>query len=122
MAVADMSTDPAETTERIREAAERAVTQDGADVIVLGCTREYGLWKRVQDDLRVPVIDPVLAAFKTAEHLGELRARFGWRTSKIRGYESPPRSQILDWKLGETFGASGLWNARDDHSSGGRCS
>jgi allantoin racemase len=121
MAVADMATDPVQTTERVREAARRAVAEDGADVIVLGCTRESGFSGLLQCELGVPVIDPVIAALKTAEHLAELRTRYGWSTSKIRGYEAPPRSQILDWDLGETFGASGLWEARDAQSSGGRC-
>ncbi len=111
--VQDMGADSARTTRRIRDAAERAVHEDGADVIILGCTREYGLWSHIQSELRIPVIDPVVAAFKTAEHLAELRARYGWSTSKIRGYQAPPRGQILDWQLGEAFGAPGLWRADD---------
>lgn len=119
MAVADMATNPALTTERVREAAKRAVAEDGADVIVLGCTRESGFTGILQKQLGVPVIDPVIAALKTAEHLAELRARYGWSTSKIRGYEPPPRDKILEWKLGETFGAGGLWQGRGARPSGG---
>lgn len=112
--VREMRHDERRTAERIREEAARAVDEDGADVIILGCTMEYGLASGLQANLRVPVIDPVIAAFKTAEFRAELRSRYGWTTSKIRGYESPPIEQILEWNLGRTYGVEGLWEGPEE--------
>lgn len=50
-----------------REAA--AAIDDGADVIVLGCTGMVGMSTRLQESLQVPVIDPNLASVKYAEML-----------------------------------------------------
>lgn len=108
--VREMRADEGETAKRIKEAAKRAVEEDGAEVIILGCTMEYGLYQEVQEELGVPVIDPVLAAFKYAEFLAELKKRYGWAQSKIGGYESPPAEQILGWKLQDEYGIEGLWD------------
>ena len=70
---------------------------------------EYSLASEIQASLHIPVIDPVIAAFKTAEYRAELKKRYGWTTSKIHGYEAPPRKQILEWNLGRVYGAEGLW-------------
>ena len=50
----------------------KAVEEDGADVIVLGCGGLLGLAEELQKELRVPVIDPGLAALKVAEDLVKL--------------------------------------------------
>lgn len=107
--VREMRTDEAETVRRIKDAARRAVDEDSAEVIILGCTMEYGLFREIQRELRVPVIDPVLASFKFAELLVEVKTRYGWGHSKVGGYESPPLEQILEWRLQEEYGVSGLW-------------
>jgi len=62
--------------DRAAEAAEAAVTQDGADVLVLGCMSMAFLpdiASRLGDRARVPVINPVLAALKTAEAMAAMR-------------------------------------------------
>jgi len=107
--VREMQADPAETVRRIRDAAQRAVAEDSAEVIILGCTMEYGLFREIQGTLGVPIIDPVLSAFKFAELLVELKKRYGWAQSKVSGYESPPAEQILQWGLQEEYGVDGLW-------------
>lgn len=107
--VREMRTDEAETVRRIKDAAKRAVTEDSAEVVILGCTMEYGLFREIQGTLGVPVIDPVLAAFKFAELLVELKKRYGWAQSKVGGYEPPPVEQILEWRLQEEYGVDGLW-------------
>lgn len=84
-----------------REALERAVArearlaveEDGAEVIVLGCTAEAGFSRQLMRRLRVPVIDPVVISFKYAELLADLYSRFGLSHSKIFGYETPPEEE-----------------------------
>jgi allantoin racemase len=72
-------------------------------VIVLGCTATYGFYRELQAELGVPVIDSMIAAFKTAEFAAELRSRFGWSHSKIGGYESPPPEEFTPWRLEEQY-------------------
>jgi len=60
------------TTRRISDEALKAVKEDGADTIVLGCTGFAGLAPKVQAIIDTPVIDPALAALKTAETLCQL--------------------------------------------------
>jgi len=109
MGVYDFQKDPKETARRMRAAAKEAVEKDGAEVIILGCTIEFGFYKELQEEFQVPVIDAVLAPLKYAEFLVDLRDRFDWSHSKVYGYQSPPRDEIESWKLEEQYGTSGLW-------------
>jgi allantoin racemase len=75
--------------------AERAVRQDKAEVICLGCGGMAGLDAAVRDATGVPVVDGVTAAVKLAESLVSL----GLSTSKVRTY-APPRVKRIDgWPL-----------------------
>ncbi|MCD6410119.1 MAG: aspartate/glutamate racemase family protein [Candidatus Verstraetearchaeota archaeon] len=49
-----------------------AIEEDGADVLILGCTGMMDLGERLQQQLGVPVVDPALAALKYAELLVSL--------------------------------------------------
>lgn len=108
--VSELRKDKKDTANRIREAAKEAVEQDLAEVIILGCTMEYGFFREIQKSIGVPIIDPLLAAFKYAELLIELNKRFHWRHSKIGGYEQPPKDQIINWNLEEQYGVKGFWD------------
>jgi allantoin racemase len=103
--VLDYHKDEAETARRFIEAGRKAIHEDGAEVIVLGCTASAGFYETMQDALGVPVIDSAIAALKHAEQLVEIRDRFGWSTSKVGGYETPPAYEIEQWNLREDFGA-----------------
>lgn len=103
--VLELQQDKEATLRRFREAAEEAIAQDRAEVIVLGCTGAHGFYERLQQDLGVPVIDPGIAAVKYAEFLVEIKTRFGWKHSKVGAYETPPREEMLRWQLG----AAELW-------------
>jgi allantoin racemase len=105
LGVLDYHADEAETERRFVAAGRRAIEEDGAEAIVLGCTASAGFFARLQEILGAPVIDAAIAAVKQAEHLIELRDRFGWSHSKIGGYESPPAHEIAAWNLREEFGA-----------------
>ena len=75
ISVLEIDKDIDSTTRRIGEEALKAVKEDGADTIVLGCTGFAGLAPKVQTKIGAPVIDPALAALKTAETLCQLNLR-----------------------------------------------
>lgn len=75
----------------------KAVEEDGAEVLILGCTADYGFAEEMQDKLGVPVIDAMLAPFKYAEFLAETAQRFGWYPSRRWGSEAPPEEELQDW-------------------------
>lgn len=94
LGVQDFQVDKDKTYELMRDHAERAVTDDRADVVVLGCTIEFGFCQRLQQELGVPVLDAVLTPVAYAEHLAALASRFGWRHTKTVGYQSPPAGEL----------------------------
>lgn len=100
--VLDLHRDEERTARRIREEARLAVEEDGADVLILGCTIQFGFYKSIQEQVDVPVIDASIASFKHAELLAELKNGFGWMHSKRNGYASPPASEIAQWNLDYT--------------------
>ncbi len=77
----------------------KAVEDDRAEVIVLGCSAEVGFHRTLQAELGVPVIDSALAPFKYAEFLAETAHRFGWYPSRRWGSEPPPEDEIREWGL-----------------------
>ncbi len=85
VAVLDIIKDLEKTTKMVAEQARLAVKQDGADVVVLGCTGLVGLAPRVQEKIGVPVIDPALAALRMAETLCQM----GLPPNRV-AYPKPP--------------------------------
>ena len=81
------------TAGRMARLGRECVERDGAEALILGCTAEYGFHQRLQDELGVPVIDPVLAAFKHAEFLADSARRLSWTPSRVGGSESPPEDR-----------------------------
>ena len=111
LGVEDFRKDKEETERRLTEAAQRAVEERLAEVIILGCGLQYGFYQVLQKKLGVPVIDVVVAALKHAEMGIELRQRFGWGHSKRYEYESPPTDEIVAWGLADQFPEmKGLWH------------
>lgn len=99
MGVNDFQADPQRTRARIIEQARRAVEEDRAEAVILGCTIEFGFFDAVQQAVGVPVIDPVVAAFKLAESLAQFKRRFGWQPSRAWSCEPPPESELRDFGL-----------------------
>jgi len=89
--VLEITKDLDKTTERIRLEVLKAVEEDGAEVVVLGCTGLAGLAPKVQAKLGVPVIDPALAALRMAEVLVQLKLP----TSRASYPESPEKPRKL---------------------------
>jgi allantoin racemase len=97
--ILDLQRDPDFTCERMLAEGRKAVEQDRAEVLILGCAAIYGFYETMQAELGVPVIDAALAPFKYAEFLTDLSARFGWRPSRKHGSEPPPEAEIEAWNL-----------------------
>ncbi|MBM7714989.1 allantoin racemase [Bacillus thermophilus] len=89
LGVHEFQKDLTETKKRIMQASKEAIKKDGADVIILGCTAEFGMYGELQEELGIPVIDSGLAAFKYAELLTEMKGKMNWSHSKRIGYQSP---------------------------------
>lgn len=70
-----LSTVQVEKEEALIDLANKAVTLDGADVVILAGAPLAGLAARVQDRLPVPAIDPIGAAVKQVEALLALKPR-----------------------------------------------
>ena len=68
-----------------RAEIRRAMEQDGAESIVLGCAGMADLARSLGEEMGLPVVDGVTAAVKLAEGLAAL----GLRTSKAGGYAAP---------------------------------
>lgn len=78
--------DPASgAVDRVRAEIRRAMEQDGAESIVLGCAGMADLARALGEEIGLPVVDGVTAAVKLAEGLAAL----GLRTSKAGGYAAP---------------------------------
>ena len=107
----DFHRDEQATARRFRQVGREAVERDGAEVLVLGCTATFGFYRELQAELGVPVIDPMIAALKTAEFAAELKKRLGWSQSKIGGYESPSPDEFAAWRLEKQydFGNVATW-------------
>ncbi|MGV5525560.1 aspartate/glutamate racemase family protein, partial [Pseudomonas sp. XP1] len=82
LAVLELEADPQRAVEAIVEQAERAVRDDKAEVICLGCGGMAGLDEQIRQRTGVPVVDGVSAAVTIAESL----VRMGLSTSKVRTY------------------------------------
>ncbi|MDJ1134415.1 aspartate/glutamate racemase family protein [Streptomyces iconiensis] len=93
MAVLDLERDPEAAVEAIAEQAVRAVEDDRAEVICLGCGGMSGLAERVVARTGAPVVDGVAAAVTVAESL----VRLGLTTSKVRTYAPPRPKHIRNW-------------------------
>jgi len=88
--VAQLHADPEAAFQAMVGQAEIAVQDDRAEVIVLGCASMEGVAQRLSERIGVPVVDPVVAGFKLAEMLGDLRSRTGLSISQRYDYEPPP--------------------------------
>jgi allantoin racemase len=64
-----------EQEELLVSAANSAVSEDDADVVIFGGGPLAGLADRVKDRIDVPIVDPMAAAVKQAEALHALNAR-----------------------------------------------
>lgn len=78
---------PEQAFASLAKEAEAAVREDMAEVVILGCAAMEGTARQLSERVGVPVVDPVVAGFKLAEMLGDLRARTGLSISRAYDYE-----------------------------------
>ncbi len=95
LAVLELEEDPARAVAAIVDQAKRAVSDDHAEVICLGCGGMAGLESLVRDATGVPVVDGVPAAVTVAESL----VRLGLTTSKSRTYATPRTKRVTGFPL-----------------------
>ena len=100
LGVHDFQADRDLTHRRLTAAAREAITADGAEVVILGCTIEYGFFEQLQDDVGAPVVDATVAPFKYAELMADVAA-LGWQSSRVGGYASPPRRELEEFGLAD---------------------
>jgi len=71
-----------EKREKLIQEGIKAVKEDGAEVLILGCAGMAGLDKEIEKIINVPVIDGVVSALMLIESL----IRYGVSTSKVGKY------------------------------------
>ena len=86
-----LESDPDKAFARLVAEGRRAMTEDGAEAIVLGCAGMAEMCENLSEALGLPVIDGVVAAVKLAEAL----ASGGFATSKV-GSLAYPRNKSAD--------------------------
>ncbi|MFB0535691.1 MAG: aspartate/glutamate racemase family protein, partial [Anaerolineae bacterium] len=95
--VLEMGEDRERVIQAVIEESARAVREDGAHIIVPGCTEMIGMAPMVQEGLaergcEVPVVDPPAVAVKLAEGLVDMGLAHSKRT-----YPLPPDKEIVGY-------------------------
>lgn len=89
-----------ETIKQIMNVSKKAIEEDGAEVIIVGCTVLGTLLTKMGiseiENLRVPVIDPVAAGIKMTEILVDLKDNLGLKISRRCLYEPPTDDQLFE--------------------------
>ncbi|MCL2392167.1 MAG: aspartate/glutamate racemase family protein [Oscillospiraceae bacterium] len=107
--VLDFQADKERTERLMREEIKKAIEQDRAEAIILGCTMEFGFFRKLQEEFALPVIDCALASLKYAEHLADLREVCGWTISKIGGFDGPAKGELKSWGVEAYYGLEGMF-------------
>ncbi|WP_035323794.1 aspartate/glutamate racemase family protein [Peribacillus kribbensis] len=98
MGVLDFERDPDAGIEMLRQEGRRAVEEENAEAILLGCAGMAEFADSLERELGVPVIDGVVAGVKFAESIVDL----GKRTSKLKTYKYPEKKEYAG--ILESFG------------------
>ncbi|PFP30649.1 Asp/Glu/hydantoin racemase [Bacillus sp. AFS073361] len=91
LAVLDFERDPEGGIETLRQEGKRAVEEDKAEAILLGCAGMAEFANSLEKELGVPVLDGVTAAVKFAESIVDL----GKKTSKLNTYKYPEKKEYI---------------------------
>ena len=92
LSVMDLAKQKPDALDKAAEAARIAVEQDGADVLVLGCMSMAflpGICEELGRRVGVPVVNPVVAALKTAEAVASMKL------SHSKAAWPPPKPQEI---------------------------
>ncbi len=99
LGTAEVDADTAGAVAAIVDEAAKAVAEDGAEVICLGCAAMAGVTTAITAKLGVPAVD-VAAAVALAQALVGL----GLSTSKAGGYAPGPDNPRSHWPLSTALG------------------
>ena len=91
LAVLDLDSASAEVEKRLISAGRKAIEEDGAEVICLGCAGMALMDKVLEAALGVPVLDGTVCAVKMAEGMYD----YGLRTSKLAAFKTPSRKEYV---------------------------
>lgn len=100
LGTAEVDADPAGAVAAIVAEAARAVAEDGADVICLGCAGIAGVTEAISAKLGVPAVDGVGAAVALAQALVGL----GLTTSKVGVFAAGPPNPRSHWPISTALG------------------
>jgi len=93
VAVLDLELPGSDARRKVSAEIARAVSEDGAEAIVLGCAGMADLARALSLEHGVPVLDGVACAVR----LAEATAALGLRTSKVGGYAAPLAKQFAGY-------------------------
>ncbi|MEM2145275.1 MAG: aspartate/glutamate racemase family protein [Candidatus Jordarchaeaceae archaeon] len=91
-----------EVARRVLEVSKKCVKEDGAEIIISGCTIMSALFTNYfKEDpvnvIGVPVIDPMYTAFKFAEIMVDLKKMAGYPpVSRIGLYQKQPKEEFYE--------------------------
>lgn len=85
LSVLDFGRDPEKGLAALAQEGRKAVAEDGAECILLGCAGFVDFVDALKEELGVPVLDGVMPAVKFAEAL----VKMGARTSKANTWKAP---------------------------------
>lgn len=88
--VLDIEKDIERAKNALLKEGKKALEEDGAEVLLLGCAGMADLDKELEEELGVPVIDGVVAAVKFLEAIHD----YGKKTSKIRAFRRPEKKLL----------------------------
>ena len=95
LCVLDIEEDPETSWQMVWDDARRAVEEDDAEAVLLGCAGMAEFANSLEDELGVPVIDGVVAAVAFAEAIVGL----GKKTSKRKTYKPPEKKSFTGTML-----------------------
>jgi len=90
LSVAETDADPERAKKKIFDEVKKAVAEDGAEVIILGCSGMAGYGYDIESKLKVKVLDPSAVALKVAEAMVDL----GMAPSKAGLFATPPQKRF----------------------------
>jgi len=82
MPTADLHSNPEEAIKRLSQECQKAIEEDFAEVVILGCAVLVGIAEDIQNQLGVPILDPVMVPYKVAELFAALKVTLGLSHSK----------------------------------------
>ncbi|AQA05279.1 Asp/Glu/hydantoin racemase [Mycobacterium sp. MS1601] len=100
LGTAEVDADLSGAVDAIVAEAQRAIEDDGADVICLGCAGMAGVTAAISARLGVPAIDGVAAAVALAQAVVGL----GLHTSKVGAYAPAPPNLRSHWPVSAALG------------------